>query len=123
MKYFSSSFELAGIFALAGGEKFEGKAAVAFCGIANPEGFFDSLIASGITLAGKRAFADHYAFKTEDIAKLQHEFPGVALVCTEKDAVRIPESERSKINVMRIVPKVALGEEFIKLVLAAIRSN
>jgi tetraacyldisaccharide 4'-kinase len=62
-----------------------GQAVTAVAGIARPEVFFDMLRARGLTLGRTVALSDHA--DTSDYADLL-ETPG-ALVCTEKDAVKL----------------------------------
>lgn len=57
----------------------------AVAGIANPEVFFAMLRAAGIDLRATHAFPDHH-----DFADAAQRLPaGAALVCTEKDAVKL----------------------------------
>src|SRR5690606_20006391 len=53
-------------------------------GIANPQRFFDTLSAAGISLTEKHVFPDHYAFSPGDFAFDD----GVPLVMTAKDAAK-----------------------------------
>ncbi len=62
---------------------------VAFCAIANPSGFFQSLEALGYEIVESYQFSDHYCFSASEIAGMQRRHPGVPLVCTEKDAVKL----------------------------------
>jgi tetraacyldisaccharide 4'-kinase len=65
----------------------------AFCAIARPSGFVDSLNLSGITPVGSKFFPDHHAFTTEDLAAIAHEAQaaGATGFCTTmKDRTRIP---------------------------------
>ena len=55
----------------------------ALAGIASPETFFGMLRDAGLTLAGTTALPDHHAFGSAQ------ELPAGALVCTEKDAVKL----------------------------------
>jgi tetraacyldisaccharide 4'-kinase len=61
---------------------------VAFCGIANPDGFYATLESLGFTILKRYAFPDHHPFT--DIAGLCDAHPGTPLVCTEKDALKLP---------------------------------
>jgi len=63
---------------------------VAFCGIANPEGFFSTLESAGFTLLERRTFPDHHPFTEADIGALLRTYPGTPLVCTEKDRLKLP---------------------------------
>ena len=66
----------------------------AFCGLGNPEGFFDSLRRAGISLAGVHKFRDHHEYEQKDIDLIESEaeWAGAAsLVTTAKDAVKLAE--------------------------------
>lgn len=65
---------------------------VAFCSIANPQGFFTSLEELGYKLCGRIVFPDHYHFKWSDIKELQARYPDIPLVCTAKDFVKLDAS-------------------------------
>jgi tetraacyldisaccharide 4'-kinase len=67
-------------------------AVVAFCGIARSEQFFDGLKSAGLSLASEITFADHYRYSERDVERVSASARGagaVALVTTEKDAVRL----------------------------------
>ena len=68
-----------------------GKRVLAFAGIGNPTRFFNTLRASGIDVAGQRAFADHHAYSQSQIESLIAEAgrDGLTLVTTEKDLARL----------------------------------
>jgi len=62
---------------------------LAFCGIAKPESFFDSLRASGADIAAM-TFRDHHAYSGRDLARIMARAEGMDLiVTTEKDLVRL----------------------------------
>lgn len=65
---------------------------VAFCGLAHPEKFRNSLAQTGINIAAWHTFPDHYNFAAKDLNHLAEEAKclGARLITTEKDAVRIP---------------------------------
>jgi tetraacyldisaccharide 4'-kinase len=66
----------------------------AFCGIGNPEAFFEDLSHWQVPLAGKRAFRDHHRYSNEDLARLKtdaHAAGAIAFVTTEKDAFNISD--------------------------------
>ena len=68
---------------------FAGQAVHAVAGIGKPERFFAHLEALGLKVA-RHPFADHHAFKPEDLA-----FAGeAAVVMTEKDAVKLRQAAR-----------------------------
>jgi tetraacyldisaccharide 4'-kinase len=67
---------------------------LAFCGIARPEQFFAGIERSGVTIAARRVFRDHYRFRATDLRVLEwmaDRSGARALLTTEKDRVRIGE--------------------------------
>ena len=64
---------------------------LAFAGIGDPARFFNTLRASGIDVAGQRAFADHHPYSQAEIESLIAEAKrdGLTLVTTEKDLARL----------------------------------
>jgi len=65
----------------------------AFCGLGNPENFFESL-RRGVSLAGVHKFRDHHEYSQKDIDVIESEaeWSGAAgLVTTAKDAVKLAE--------------------------------
>ena len=78
--------------------------ALAFCGIAAPDGFFQTLEGAGVELAGRMAFPDHHHYTLGDIGSIirQARQAGAKwLVTTEKDAVRLEgETEAGEMKAM-----------------------
>lgn len=65
----------------------------AFCGIGNPEAFFEDLSHWHVPIAGKRAFRDHHRYSVEDLKHLKNEAlaaGAIGFVTTEKDSFNIP---------------------------------
>jgi tetraacyldisaccharide 4'-kinase len=64
-------------------------AVLAFCGIARPEPFFNSLRLSGADVA-TMTFGDHHAYSARDLGRITARAAGQALIITtEKDLVRL----------------------------------
>ena len=87
----------------------------AFCGIGKPEGFFRSLEEFGLTPAETKIFPDHHAFSDADVSALaqwREKNAFDALLCTEKDLVKLPES--LKACALRIDLAFLSGEEELK---------
>jgi tetraacyldisaccharide 4'-kinase len=66
---------------------------LAFCGIGNPDAFFEDLSRWHVPVAGKRVFADHHKYSVRELQELQSgaEACGAGgLVTTEKDAANLP---------------------------------
>jgi tetraacyldisaccharide 4'-kinase len=68
-----------------------GRRALAFAGIGDPTRFFNTLRASGIDVAGQRAFADHHPYSQAEVESLIAEArrDRLTLVTTEKDLARL----------------------------------
>lgn len=67
-------------------------AVVAFAGIGNPGAFFADLRRDGVGVRETRAFPDHHAYRDRDLVELRalaRERGARALVCTEKDGVKL----------------------------------
>lgn len=72
----------------------------AFAGIGRPEKFFNSLARAGGNVIDTESYADHYAYKDEDVEYLfrMASEDGAALITTEKDYVRLPKGYRRGIT-------------------------
>ena len=69
-----------------------GRRVVAFCGIGNPAAFGRTLADCGVNTAATVPFPDHHAFGDTDLnhlARLAESHQADALVCTEKDLVKL----------------------------------
>ena len=77
---------------------------LAFAGIGRPEKFFESLRQAGARLAGTRAFPDHHAYRTEELAALRAAAAaaGAGLITTAKDLARLPPQARAGIAALAV---------------------
>jgi tetraacyldisaccharide 4'-kinase len=69
-----------------------GQRVAAFCGIGNPAGFRHSLASCGYELSLFRQFADHHAYRRDNVASLTDwadHAEVAAVLCTDKDLVKI----------------------------------
>jgi len=68
---------------------------LAFCGLANPNKFFDTLKKNGYEISSTRKFPDHYAYKKNDINNLIFDANdlNLKLITTEKDYIKISENK------------------------------
>jgi tetraacyldisaccharide 4'-kinase len=68
------------------------KPVAAFCGVGNPESFFNHLRREGFELAVERAFADHHNYQQSDVDQLMAEARAkgsASILTTAKDAVKL----------------------------------
>ena len=67
---------------------------LAFCGIGNPDGFFDDLARWHVPLVEKKAYRDHHKYSASELRSLQSRAQAsgaTALITTEKDAENLPQ--------------------------------
>ncbi len=70
----------------------EGKTVYAFCGIANPDSFKNTLLDAKINLMALDVFQDHHPYREQELAKIRSNFVQSGadyLMTTEKDAMRL----------------------------------
>ena len=75
-------------------EALKNQPVVAFCGIANPEGFRQILEDSQVQLKVFKAFPDHHVYSLQDIKDLESralEKGGKLILVSEKDAVKLKD--------------------------------
>ncbi len=68
--------------------------AAAFCGLGNPESFWNILDGLGIEIADRVAFGDHHAYRASEMRRLARQFLAAkaeAALTTEKDAINFCE--------------------------------
>jgi tetraacyldisaccharide 4'-kinase len=86
----------------------------AFCGIGNPEAFFDDLSRWHVPLAGKAAFRDHHRYSPHDFKELAdaaQKAGAIAFVTTEKDACNIHDQQTGPLPIYIAVIDVVLSSE------------
>ncbi|MBC9210012.1 tetraacyldisaccharide 4'-kinase [Roseomonas aerophila] len=85
-------------------ELLAGQPVFAFCGIANPRKFFNSLQEVGAVVAGRVPYADHYPYDAGDLRELLEEADRLRAtpITTAKDYVRIPPAFRSRVKVLTV---------------------
>jgi tetraacyldisaccharide 4'-kinase len=79
---------------------------LAFCAIGRPQSFYAQLEQLGITIAIKREFRDHHQFTQNELEELHKKASseGLTLICTEKDAIKIPKdmAKKMQLQILRI---------------------
>ncbi len=94
---FTSNYRISSIKCLADGKDFppsflEGKRVVAFCGIANPEGFLSMVETKGAKVVKRVFFPDHHRYRPLDMEAISFlDGPVDFYLTTEKDAVKLEE--------------------------------
>ncbi len=93
--------------------------AVAFCGLARPEGFFAMLAKAGVEVAAVRVFRDHHAYSASDVdglVELAKTHGADGFVTTEKDAVKLTADMRERLGVLAVAQlQLRLVDEQAKL--------
>ncbi len=73
-------------------EELSGRRVAAFCGLANPGQFFDTLIKAGGNLIHRKSFPDHHAYSRAEIeifCRKALEQNAQMVITTQKDAVKL----------------------------------
>jgi tetraacyldisaccharide 4'-kinase len=96
----------------------------AFCGIGNPQAFFDDLRRWGFSVAGELSFRDHHRYSPGDLAALERAAGAVqadAMICTEKDVFNLRDAGVGTLPVYacRIGLAISDGAKFWDAVLSA----
>jgi tetraacyldisaccharide 4'-kinase len=105
------------------GDRPEG-AFVAFCGIAGPEGFRDTLTRAGIEVVELLTFPDHHPYSVSDTNRIQEaalRTAAVGLVTTEKDAARWHQPNLSlPLYSLSIQPVIGAEDDLLEEVLTLV---
>jgi tetraacyldisaccharide 4'-kinase len=92
----------------------------AFCGVGNPESFFDQLRHEGFTPAFTRAFADHHNYTQSDLNRLTREAKvhgASGLITTAKDALKLTSLElKLPCYVLDIKISIAEQDRLVELI-------
>lgn len=77
---------------------------LAFAGIGRPEKFFNTLRECGAEVVETYSFADHHAYGRGEVTRLLDEAAalGAVALTTAKDAVRLPEDLRARVQVLNV---------------------
>jgi tetraacyldisaccharide 4'-kinase len=104
-------------------------AALAFCGIGDPDNFFDTLKKLGLLVVDKIAFPDHHNYTESEVKNLIETCKnagGKRLLTTKKDAVKIESFWLSEYSLDTVEVKadfMGRDEEFIQLVLNSVDTD
>jgi tetraacyldisaccharide 4'-kinase len=80
-------------------ENLSNKSFLVFCGIGNPDSFFNILLKNNIKITKKKIYPDHYQFENKDYKTLFEEAKNnkCELLTTEKDHTRIDNLYKDKV--------------------------
>jgi tetraacyldisaccharide 4'-kinase len=89
----------------------------AFCGIGNPQAFFEDVRRWGMELVGGMAFRDHHRYTPRDAQRIEQAALAAgaeALITTEKDIYNLREVYFTRLPVYfcRIALRIAEAEKF-----------
>lgn len=94
-----------------------GKRVLAFAGLGRPAKFFDTLAEAGAKVVKRNAYPDHHPYAGPEVeATIAEALRMDAIpVTTAKDAVRIPETQRARLRVLRVTLACDRPEELDRL--------
>jgi tetraacyldisaccharide 4'-kinase len=113
---FTSSLFAEGIYSLKGDGPLSFENAAAFCAIAHPENFFETLRALVPEVTKTFEFPDHHPLGEKELKEMRAAASGLPLVCTEKDAVKLQASEKD-VFVLRTKTTISPAEDFTRLLI------
>ncbi|MGN7612504.1 tetraacyldisaccharide 4'-kinase [Magnetococcales bacterium HHB-1] len=89
---------------------------IAFSALADPETFPNTLKSLAITPLQHHAYPDHHQWRSHELDQLikQAREHNAKLVCTEKDASKIPQNSIPHLFILKIDIKITHGEEILK---------
>lgn len=82
-----------------------GKKAHFFCGLGNPDGFFQTASEAGFVETGRTLFPDHYPYQQKDLLELEEKAKkekAQLLLTTEKDGIKLKKFAKSSIPVWQL---------------------
>ena len=109
---FLSHLELEGIVHAGTGDPLRATEVVVVSAIANPEGFYHTVRASGYSIVETFAYDDHAQIPLSDLDGIRDRHPGVPIVCTEKDAVKFKAQGDTEYYVVKVRMCVEPQEAF-----------
>lgn len=82
-----------------------GETVAAFCGLGNPQNFWNTLESLGLDVAFRWTFDDHHDYQAIEVERLAHQarnHGARVLVTTEKDAINLPANTEGLLNDLQI---------------------
>jgi tetraacyldisaccharide 4'-kinase len=87
-------------------EHFPGPRAAAFCGLGNPQTFWDTLADNGVQTVLQKTFRDHHRYtcgELERLARHARRESADCLVTTEKDWINLPRGSQQALGGMKLL--------------------
>lgn len=105
-----------------GASALAGRNVLAFCGLAFPQKFFDTLTLLGANIVDTEVFADHHPYTNREIQVLYEkaQSENAILVTTAKDAVRLSAEWRTLVTVVNITLTIENPDVLDTLLAAAL---
>lgn len=98
-------------------QEIQNKKVAAFCAIASPQRFYDTLKQCGCHIVKAISKPDHAPFSAKELKTLS-QTPGIeALVCTEKDAVKFPKDLSLPIIPVQIALTPTVGNDHLQTII------
>jgi tetraacyldisaccharide 4'-kinase len=104
------------------------ESAVAFCGIARPQRFFDDLRSVGIRVVEQKTYRDHHKYSpadVKDLLSLRDQCGAAGFITTEKDAINLRgmAAELDKLAVARVSMEIVDPADALDTILRVIESR
>ena len=90
-----------------------------FCALGSPESFVEDIRRLGAAVVHQSLFPDHHRFTAEDFERLftdAVEAGAELLICTHKDAVKLPEDLTPPVPILALEMQLVIlrGEEYLQ---------
>jgi tetraacyldisaccharide 4'-kinase len=105
------------------GERILPQPVIAWCAIANPDGFTATLEAAGFKVVASLFARDHKLVNMSELNTLVAKHPGVPLVCTEKDIVKYSLQNAVESHVCKVSYRVSDEQVILGLIEKALNSE
>jgi tetraacyldisaccharide 4'-kinase len=108
-------------------ERWKERPVAAFCGLGNPEAFFENLRRWGFRVCHTATFRDHHRYDARDLERLEERARragATAMVTTEKDSVNLPPAPRTGLPLLVCGVRLEIleGESFDQAVLSRLEA-
>ena len=89
-----------------------------FCGIGNPSNFKNTLLKNKFNIIDEIIFPDHFDYKNKDIKNIKDRARknNACIITTEKDYVKISQTDNNDINFLEIDLKIEDEDKLIKFI-------